>query len=238
MYPEIFRECGHSVTGESHCKANGKRYVYYRCANQECPQRKKTISQTTLQSQIIDAFKPFSCFTAKKCQELKKTLKGRISDIHVDSCEKVIVHDREAKKLKANVTKFQRLYEDGVISATEFNGLFERCKREIAELEARSTEFKQAENATKEQADSVIELLPLFKDFFRLSRNLVIQAEIAKIILSNRLLKDGTMRFRYINPFDVYIEIGRCQGEWPHQESNLELSFRKALLYPFNYGAN
>lgn len=96
---------------------------------------------------------------------------------------------------------------------------------------------QSAKAHTIEQGEGIIELLPLIKDFFKLQSDLVAQVEIAKMILSNRLLKDGTMQYRYINPFDVYIKFGSCHVKRPHHESNMELTLRKGSLYPFNYEA-
>jgi hypothetical protein len=36
----------------------------------------------------------------------------------------------------------------------------------------------------------------------------------------------------------IYWKTLLVSGKWPHQESNLEQSFRKAPLYPFNYEAS
>lgn len=53
------------------------------------------------------------------------------------------------------------------------------------------------------------------------------QAEIAKLLLSNRTMKDGRFSYSYVNPFDVLVGLTRGQVWRPHLESNQELSFRK-----------
>ena len=35
---------------------------------------------------------------------------------------------------------------------------------------------------------------------------------------------------------DIFLKVF-ISSEWPHQDSNLNLEFRKLLFYPLNYGA-
>ena len=50
--------------------------------------------------------------------------------------------------------------------------------------------------------------------------NLLAQAEIVKLLLSNRLLKDGTIQYSYVKPFDVLVELTRGQVWWAHPDLN------------------
>ena len=65
-----------------------------------------------------------------------------------------------------------------------------------------------------DQGLGIIELLPMIKHFFKLTDNLMAQAEIAKLILSNRSMKDGTLSFSYVNPFDVLVNLTQGQVWW------------------------
>ena len=57
--------CEHAITGESVLKANGKTYVYYRCANHKCEQYRLRTPQDELFKQLATAFTPFSKWTPK-----------------------------------------------------------------------------------------------------------------------------------------------------------------------------
>jgi site-specific DNA recombinase len=213
---QVFRcgVCGHSITGESHVKKSGKTYVYYRCANAKCEQRTKTVSQDTLYKQILLAFKPFEKYTPAATRAFIETLKHRIEDLGAYTSDKVLEYRKNIEELRGKILELRELFEAGRISAEEYAELLGKRKEALAILEADSLAHSRADDTTFEQGLGIIELLPLINNFFKLSGNLLAQAEIVKLILSNRLLKDGTIQYSYLKPFDVLVELTRGQVWW------------------------
>ena len=134
------------------------------------------------------------------------------------------------------MAKVKKLHKDGVLSESEFGALMKEKQARLMESEAEIQATIKADKATFVEGLALIELLENSYDFMKMSTDLLKKAHLAKSVLSNPILENGTLRFTYRKPFDVLIELTSRKNWWFHQESNLEQSFRKAPLYPFNYG--
>ena len=214
-------ECGHAITGETKRKPNGRTYIYYRCSEAKCCQRKKHVSQERLHEQIVQAFKPFEKFTPAAIKEFIKTIERRLEDLSVYTSEKVAEYRKGAEDIQQAMLKLRRLFDSGEVSASEYSHLLAKRKAELEAYSNDSSAHMRAEKATFDQGLGIIELLPLINHFFKLTDNLMMQAEIAKLILSNRTMKDGTLSFSYVNPFDVLVNLTGGQVWWAPQGSNL-----------------
>ena len=214
-------KCDHQITGESHRKPSGKVYIYYRCANARCDQRKKAVSQENLRKQIAAAFEPFKAFKPVATEAFIATLRDRLRDVGELTSGKQGELEEAKAKLRERMAELRKLFEAGKVSAAEYNALLEGRRVELKQLDDDQVILENTKDKTCEYGLGVIELLPLLRDFFVLNDNLLSQAEIARMVLSNRLLEDATLRFSYANPFDVLLELVGGRGWWAQQDSNL-----------------
>jgi hypothetical protein len=72
----------------------------------------------------------------------------------------------------------------------------------------------RADQKTVDAGLIIIELLQKAYDFMRLNENLLDKVRLAKIVLSNPVLKDGTLCFSYQKPFDDLIELTNKNKWW------------------------
>ena len=230
--------CSHFVTGEVKRKANGKTYVYYHCANLDCPERRNNVAQASVEEQVIRAFEPFSKLTPAATKAFAEALRSSLDDIELYSHRQLTQLTDQIGEIKVSMAKVKTLHKNGMLSQNEFDSLIEEKRARLAEAETEIHATMKADKAAFAEGISLIELLQNSYDFMRFSKDSLKKAHLAKSVLSNPILEKGTLRYDYRKPFDVLIELTARKNWWSQQESNLEQSFRKAPLYPFNYGTD
>src|SRR5690606_25901732 len=109
-----------AVTGESVVKANGKTYVYYRCANNKCEEYRKRVPQEALFEQLTQAFKPFSRWTPGACRALTTNLHNRLQDLDLFTQKKSGEIAEQKIELKKRVEQLDQLRQQGLLSESEY----------------------------------------------------------------------------------------------------------------------
>lgn len=210
--------CNHSITAESHKKASGKTYVYYKCANRKCDQHKVMTKQEELTEQIKMAFEPFRGFTPKATEAFITMLGERSMDLsyYIDKRTGEIA----AKKMEINasIQKIDRLYQEEVISIHEHAEVMDIKRKTLGVLDDELRTYQTVENKILQNGLKIIELLPKVSDFMRLDGNELDKARLVKIVLSNPILKGRTIEFSYEKPFDVLLENVREKNWWARRE--------------------
>jgi site-specific DNA recombinase len=212
--------CGHLVTGQSKRKASGKTYVYYHCALATCPARRTYTPQSIIETQLIAAFEPFSKFTSKATQAFIETLNGSLDDIELTAHARIGELVSKRQDVERGLAIIEKLHREGNLSQKEYDEILKARKTTADAVE---TEIRATMRADKKTVDAgliIIELLQKAYDFMRLNENLLDKVRLAKIILSNPVLKDGTLCFSYQKPFDDLIELTNKNKWWTLAGSN------------------
>jgi site-specific DNA recombinase len=199
-------ECHSKITGEVKRKPSGKQYIYYHCANVKCNQRRKNIRQEVILEQIIKAFEPLSEFSHDKTQELIEKLKTNAVDLDIQCQEKLNGLKEKQERITQKLEKLEVLKDSGILDASEYQNLVANNKNILDKCKNEISDYLSSENSVFGKGLKVIELLQKSYDFMRLSDDLRAKARIAKIVLSNPILKDGSIGFSYENPFDNLIK--------------------------------
>ena len=212
--------CFSQVTGESKIKSSGKRYIYYRCANHKCVEKRKNTNEKILMKQVIESFQPFYGFTPDKTAMFLENIEKGIftrSDLLEKRVSELL---EEQKELKAKVKKLSSMYKEGVLDKVEVDHLLSMKKEALKSNEKELRECLHSKDSYFSQGKKVIELLGKSYDFMKLSENSLQKARLAKIVLSNPLLKDRTLQFSYEKPFDNLVKILSIPEWWILGESN------------------
>jgi site-specific DNA recombinase len=210
--------CGHSVTGESHKKSSGKIYIYYHCANQECSERKRNIAEEDIFSQITDAFLPFSLFTEKETKQFIEMLHGQLSDFDAYTQKNTNELTEKRTEVKKNMGTLDKLRADGVLSEVEHQELKAAKERFLKETTDEIVAYQKADLATFKEGTNIVELFQKAYNFMRLENNPLEKIRIAKVVLSNPVLVEGTLRYHYVKPFNVLLEIAGVPVWWRRSE--------------------
>ena len=229
--------CNHSITGQVKRKAKGAVYVYYHCANHNCPERHNYVPEGKIAAQVAVAFEPFTKLTLKATEMFLKGIQDSLGNIELYTQKTMLELLERQQVVKQKMESIEQLRRDGTLDEEGYQGAISAKRNALAENEVQMQAAIKSNGETFSRGRAVIELLPKGNDFMKLSDDWLEKARLAKIVLSNSTLKDGILRYDYQNPFDVLIELTTKKNWWSHQESNLEQSFRKAPLYPFNYGS-
>ena len=118
------------------------------------------------------------------------------------------------KSAQSKLAKVETLYKDGILEEWEYQEIIREKKRSFASLEREvktvSAEFRQVE----EESLRVIELFGKASNFMELGPNLRDKARLARVVLSNPILKDATLCFSYQKPFDHLLKIPLDNKWW------------------------
>ncbi len=206
--------CHHQITGEVKKKKTGKIYIYYRCANLKCPQKRKNVRQEEIFKQLTDALRPFAKFTPKATESLIKSLKGKVDQLGVYSMKAVTKLRDKQKELNKRLKEIDTMREKGVLSNEESGKLLKLREIEIENNEIEIEAHTKADQVTLESAFTIIELLKKASDFMELDGNELQKTRLCKSLLSNLVLKDGTIEFHYKKPFDDLLSLTGGRNWW------------------------
>ncbi len=98
--------------------------------------------------------------------------------------------------------KLNDLKKDGVLDENEYQVLVSRNKPALENCEKEIENFLESKDTVFSTGLRVIELLQKAYNYMSLGDNLLAKAKMAKIVLSNPILVDGSIGFSYENPFD------------------------------------
>jgi site-specific DNA recombinase len=212
--------CDHAVTGESHKKASGKVYIYYHCANQVCPERKRNVAEEVIFSQVAEAFVPFSKFTREETKYFVETLHGQLQDFDAYTQKNTNELTEKRAEIKRNMETLDKFRANGVLSETEHRELRVAKERALNENTDEIIAYQKADLATFKEGTNIIELFHKAYNFMRLENNTLEKVKLAKIVLSNPKLVEGTLRFHYVKPFDVLLDLPGVPEWWRRRELN------------------
>ena len=107
------------------------------------------------------------------------------------------------------------------MSEKDYRAFLKVQEAALEELHVEICAHSKADLATFKEGLRIIELFTKVSRFMELSENWLEKAELAKMVLSNVLLKDETISFDYQTPFDVLLKLAGGRGWWGLQNSNL-----------------
>ena len=212
--------CGHQVTGETKRKPSGKIYIYYHCANTRCEERRRNISEEQIDAALMQAFIPFSKFTAKATEAFLNSMEDRLTDLDVYTQVKTAEICKERAELKKEILELDRLYQKGKVSESIYCRIIAEKDALLGEKDIEITAHQAADIKTFEEGRRVIELFHSLYNFMHLSGNRLEKVRLAKSVLSNPILKDGSIQYTYQKPFDVLLDLTNLPAWWRWGESN------------------
>lgn len=212
--------CGHVVTGEVHKKASGKIYVYYHCANQSCHQRRINVRQESILTQLKIAFEPFARLTMKATASFIEGVKEQIEQLDVYASERRQELVTEKATLEQRCEELRQLTQTGKLSEAEAGELLARKHQQLHERDVEIEAHTTASRKTFIAGLKVIELLGKSSQFMSLEGNELNKARLARMVLSNPILKDGNLEYHYEKPFDELVFLTSHRNWWRWRESN------------------
>lgn len=206
--------CNHSVTGEQKRKASGKVFIYYRCANLKCEQKRKNTPQAALMGQIEAAFEPFARFTPEATKAFIESLHGRLEDLDLYTRKMSGELAEKRIEIKRSIEKLELLHAAGVLTDTELTEVRRIKESTLNEVKLEIAAYNEADNRTFKKGLRLIELLASVRNYMQRPGNELEKVRLAKLVLSNPILKDGTIQFSYQKPFDVLLDLSSKENWW------------------------
>jgi hypothetical protein len=206
--------CSHQITGESKVKASGKVYIYYRCANQSCEEKRKVISQEKLLEQIVAAFEPFAKFTPKATRLFIDSLHQRMSELDLYTQKKTGELAEKRLQIKDSIKKLDQLRVDGILSDSEHKEFIAVKEAALMETKIEIDAHNEADHKTFNEGLRVIELFISIWNFMQKPGKELEKARLAKWVLSNPTLSNRTLQFHYQKPFDVLLQLAGQHIWW------------------------
>lgn len=212
--------CNRSVTGESHRKASGKVFIYYRCANLKCEQKRQSIPQATLMKQIELSFEPFSQFTPKATEAFTSALHGRLEDLDLYTQKMSGELAEKRLDIKKSIERLERLHNEGILTKMEFAEVMRIKDSALAEVKLEISAYNEADYQIFNKGLRLIELFTSIRNYMQRPGNELDKARLAKLVLLNPTLKDGTIEISYQKPFDVLLNLTSEKNWWRRGELN------------------
>ncbi len=213
--------CDHSVTGEVHKKSSGRVYIYYHCANLGCPQRRINVRQEVIHAQIVKAFEPFAKVTPEKATAFIENIKEQLSDLRVLSLKPLVELERKKQEIEDRCGELRNLRDTGALSDLELNEILAKKQQLLRSSEIEIQAHTKASSETLIAKLQIIELVEKSYQFMQIDGNELNKVRLAKTVLSNPILTDGSLRFDYKKSFDVLVHLTGHRKWWNRQESNL-----------------
>ena len=206
--------CGCSITAE---QKKGK-YVYYRCTG-----FKGKCGQSYFREEVIDGM--FSEIVrsiqmpAEVVSWITETLKSSHEEEKKASMTEVSKLQRRLKKLQAQI---DLAYEDrlnGVISPEYWKSMNERLVREQEGITAELSRLQSLNRINLERSSEILELAQAAYSLY-VRQNLQEKRKLLDTVLSNCLLKDGTLYPTYRKLFDLIVEGNKTKKWLGDRDSN------------------
>lgn len=213
-------ECDHSVTGETVVKGNGRRYTYYRCANNKCEEYRKRVNEDDLFKQLIYAFEPFTKWTPKATEAFIGLLSGQLDKVALFTGELENKSARTREELKERISKLSELKSQGLLSEKEFLAAVEIPTQLLKQQELDLAAIQTTDLNTMKVSANIIQLFRKAYDFMNLTGFELQKVRLAKLVLSNSTLTDKTMRYDYKKPLDELFALTERPIWWRRGELN------------------
>ncbi|MGE0172434.1 MAG: recombinase family protein [Oligoflexales bacterium] len=208
--------CGHAITGETVKNPNGRLYVYYRCSYAPCKANKKRISERDLDRQISAAFAPFEAFTPRATKAFVDALQLQGTMSHLEEYTKTRVQelDEEYQKTRDKLGRLRELLLEEGVDRSKYEQRLARLQQQHDQIFVELQAVRKADHKTFGKTLDLIQHFTCLKDFQKLGEFLLSKAEIAKVLLSNRVLDSGTFRYDYVFQLDDLIQLTKTRVWW------------------------
>jgi site-specific DNA recombinase len=211
--------CGSQITAELKKKKSGKNYTYYHCTNGKSICSNVTyIREEVIEQQYIEAFKKITL-----SEDIIEFTRTALLSSHHD--EKVF---RESQ-IENLLTRYKKLgnlidkaYEDKLESRIEpdywesktvlWKGEQEEISGQIEALRRSNTLFMLEGVKLLEIANSAARLFPMM--------TMEEKREVLSLVLSNPVIENGTIRYDYKKPFDMFVNVNDLKKWRERGDSN------------------
>lgn len=194
-------ECGCTITAE----IKKQKYIYYHCSwgrgKDNCSQ-KDYIKQEALEEQFNEIVKRISITNEQKewiVNALKLSLEEKTEYLE----QKVSSLQIQTKKLRDRINKIYIDKLDGVISEEFWYEKHRNWTEELEKIEIIISSFNKANDQYLQMGIQILELVNNAYDPY-LRRDSEGKRELLKMLLSNCIMKDGTINYTYKKPFDMF----------------------------------
>ena len=108
--------------------------------------------------------------------------------------------------MNQKLKRLENLYKKGLLEKEDYDQISKIKKDELKELETKQNEKFSENGSFLASTKKVIELLKKSYDFMNLSEDARAKARLAKMVLSNSLLKDRTLQIHYEKSFENLVK--------------------------------
>jgi hypothetical protein len=108
----------------------------------------------------------------------------------------------------------QRLKDRGQVTPSEFADYVKAKDALLDDIENEVAAYMRTDRNTYEKGIGIIELFTNIPKIMDLDDNLLVKARLAEIVLSNKTLVGGTLRYDYEKPFDDLLKLTGSRGWW------------------------
>ena len=121
------------------------------------------------------------------------------------------------------------------ITKEMFNEKLKEIKENQATVLEKIQRYTNADEKFYLTANTLLSLAKRAKELF-VSSEVEEKRQLLNFLLQNLVLDGKNLKFELKTPFDRVLEANKCSDMCPHQDSNLNLRFRKPSSYPLNDG--
>ncbi|MBC7532462.1 MAG: hypothetical protein H7318_12875 [Oligoflexus sp.] len=169
---------------------------------------------------MSEAFKPFACLTEKTLAQFIEQFKISMDHLNAYTDESIQRLRKEVAETKEKMLRLGELLKNGKISQAEHDDWISLAREKISQHNIEIAASCHADAKTFDQGLKIIQLLTKVRDYQRMDMDLMTKAELAKILLSNVLLKRETLHYNYLSPLDDLIALVQGQDWWRVGGSN------------------
>jgi site-specific DNA recombinase len=227
---EIGQVCDAAVTAEEQRKrlvdGSVKLHNYYRCsrnkADGKCSQRDKIfmrqvgrgINYTEAEVEILfeAVFRPLS-FTPEVCLWMQNVLRMEHVEKSGDHRDQVAALQRQCQMIQGYMN---RCYEDklsGDLTQEEWRDKNQRWKQQLAEAKMKIETLDTDKENYIEKGVLLIELAQRTEHIYK-NGNADVKRKLISAVSSNHVLRNGTIEFSYLMPFDILAKSTPKENWW------------------------
>lgn len=220
--------CGCAVTGEAITRQLARggtaQYVYYRCSNTSfrCSQRsvvymkryreRVSFSQAQVEKLFAGIVEPIQ-IAHEEAQWLSRHLRSSEQDQQKNWVNEKAHLEKAAAKLRGRIHKAYEDKIDGALSEGEWREFDLSWRRELVQVQTRIDSMTPSEGQELPTVSQLIEMAQSLNSSYE-KASPALKRTLIEIISSNRILKDGTLRFDYRKPFDLLAKNGEIRNWW------------------------
>jgi site-specific DNA recombinase len=189
--------CGCSITAE----IKKGRYIYYRCTKGrgECPER--PLREERLAVLLGEPLKRLR-ITEERLAWIKQALKESFQDEKKYKAQEIARLQAEYEDLERRINKLYEDKQDGVVPEKFWKSKYQEYLSRQNRVEERITEHKKASVNYLEDGNRILELAQKAYSLY-VNQNSFEQRKLLDLLLSNSILKDGTVISELRKPFDT-----------------------------------